>query len=204
MKHAAVVIALLLVGARAHAQAPGLTEPIRPLDQPAPPRADPPIEASTVTGQVLLGGLFGLGGIFVGAYAGVGLACGSHDCSNDDAVVPAIMMAYTGGSLGIAAGEYLAGNSARAEGSFGWTFGGAMLGGLVGIAGAAMIDNTLDYTHRDARDTLEMVSIIGGWVGGGLVGYYETRHWKTAALHAVTPTVQADGRGVAFGVGGRF
>ena len=202
MKLAAVVVAVLF-GAQAHAQAPGLTQPTQPLDQPAAPRSDPPIEGSTVTGQVLLGGLFGLGGIFVGAYAGVGIACGSHSC-NDEDIVPAIMLAYTGGSLGIAAGEYLVGNNAQTEASFGWTFGGAMLGGLVGIAGAAMIDKTLDYNHRDARDTLEAVSMIGGWLGGGLVGYYETRHWKTTALHAVTPVVQADGRGVAFAVGGRF
>jgi hypothetical protein len=204
MKLAAVVVALLGFGARAHAQAPGLTEPIRPLDQPATPRADPPVDGGTVTTQILLGGVMGAGGAVLGALAGVGIACGSHDCESDGDVIPALIIAYTGGSLGIAAGEYVAGNHGRAEGSFGWTFGGAMVGGFVGIAGAAMIDNSLDYTHRDARDTLEAVSIIGGWLGGGLVGYYETRHWKTTALHAVMPTMQASGRGVSFGVGAQF
>ncbi|MEP6866760.1 MAG: hypothetical protein ABJE66_39475 [Deltaproteobacteria bacterium] len=177
---------------------PGATLPI------APRSTAPDIDSSTVTGQVLLGGVLGLGGLLAGGYL-VFMACGTQNCSNEDGtVVPVIIGAYAGGSLGIATGAYLVGNNATAEGSFGAAFGGALLGGGAGFGAAAIVDKMFGHDHEDASELLETTAVLGGWIGGSLVGYYMTRHCKPSGLADVRPTLRADSHGMAFGIGASF
>ena len=178
---------------------PGETPPITPSTR----SKGPDLDNGTITGQVLLGGVLGLGGMLAGGYLTYSLACTSNDCS-DGAIAAVLIGGYAGGSLGIAAGTHLVGNNATAEGSFGAAFGGALLGGVAGFGAAAIVDKTLGYSHDDARALLETTAVVGGWIGGSLVGYYMTRHWKTSALADVRPTVRADSHGMAFGIGASF
>jgi hypothetical protein len=183
---------------------PGETPPITPATDVASPRAGAPeLDSGTITGQVLLSGVFGLGGLLAGGYLGFAM-CGAQSCNTDAGAAGVIIGAYAGGSLGIAGGTYLVGNSDKAEGSFGAAFGGALLGGVAGIGAAAIVDKTLGYNHDDARALLETTAVVGGWIGGSLVGYYMTRHWKPAAFADVRPTLRADSHGMAFGIGAAF
>ena len=202
----AVVVAS---GATAAAQPaltpPGETPPVAPATEPAAPRTSgPELESSTITGQILLGGVLGLGGGIAGGYLTYSLACGTRDCS-DGAIAAVLIGAYASASFGIAGATYLVGNSATAEGSFGAAFGGALLGGFAGFAGAAIVDKTFGSDHDSARALLETTAVAGGWIGGSLVGYYMTRHWKASAqLAGLHPTFRADAQGMALGVGGSF
>lgn len=203
-----VLAAVVASGTSAAAQPalapPGETPPIAPTSEPAMPRTAPELDGSTITGQVLLGGVLGLGGGIAGGYLTYSLACGTHDCS-DGAIAAVLIGAYASASFGIAGATYLVGNNATAEGSFGAAFGGALLGGFAGIAGAAIVDKTLGYNHDSARAFLETTAVAGGWIGGSLVGYYLTRHWKPSAqLAGLRPTFRADAQGMAFGIGAAF
>jgi len=196
----AVVVAL---GSTAMAQPalspPGETPPIE-----TPRRGAPPLDSGTVTGQVLLAGVLGVGGALAGGYLGFAMV-GANTNSDNGAVVPIILGLYLGGSLGVAGGTYLVGNNATAEGSFGAAYGGALLGGLAGIAGAAIVDKALGYGHDDAKPLLETTAVVGGWIGGSLVGYYLTRHSKASSeLASLHPTFRADSHGMALGVGATF
>ena len=179
---------------------PGETPAIAAAQTPAGPELD----RSTLTGQVLLGGVLGLGGGIAGGYLSYSLACGSRNCS-DGAIAAVLVGAYASASFGIAGGTYLVGNSARAEGSFGAAFGGALVGGVAGLAGAAIVDQVLGYDHPAAKAWLGAAAIAGGWIGGSLVGYYLTRHWKPSSeLARVRPTFHAGAGGVACGIGAAF
>lgn len=202
----AVLAAVVAIGASSAAGQPALSPPGEtPPSEPATPRTTgPELDGSTITGQVLLGGVLGLGGAIAGGYVTYGLACGTRDCS-DGAIAAVLVGAYASASLGIAGATYLVGNNARAEGSFGAAFGGALLGGFAGIAGAAIVDKTLQANHDSARAFLETTAVAGGWIGGSLVGYYLTRHWKPSAqLAGLHPTFHADAQGMAFGLGASF
>lgn len=202
-----VVVAISSLGsATASAQPalspPGETPPITTGDLAAPRTDAPDLDSGTITGQVLLGGVLGLGGMLAGGYLTYSLVCTSNDCS-DGAIAAVLIGSYASASLGIAGGAYLVGNNDKAEGSFGAAFGGALLGGVAGIGAAAVVDKTLGYNHDDARALLETTAVVGGWIGGSLVGYYMTRHWKTS-LADVRPTLRADSHGMAFGIGASF
>ena len=202
-----VVLAVVVaVGSPVMAQ-PALAPPgeTPPIAQPETPRAAAPaLDSTTVTGQFLLAGVLGLGAGIAGGYVTFSLACGNNDCS-DGATAAVLISAYASASFGIAGGTYLVGNNATAEGSFGAAYGGALVGGLAGFAGAAIVDKTLGYDHGDAKPLLETTAVAGGWIGGSLVGYYLTRHWKPAsALASVRPILRADARGMAFGIGAAF
>jgi len=186
-------------------ETPPTTTPTTANDlAPARPGA-PELDGSTITGQFLLSGVLGLGGVLAGGFVSYSLLCANDNCNHDDGAVAAVLVAgYAGGSLGIAAGTYLVGNNATAEGSFGAAFGGALLGGLAGFGAAAIVDKTLGYGHDDAKPLLETGAVLGGWIGGSLVGYYLTRHWKTPALEGVRPMMSANARGMTFGVGAAF
>jgi hypothetical protein len=203
---AVVVLAISssTAGAQPALSPPGETPPTAPSPDFAAPRSTAPdLDSGTIAGQVLLGGLFGLGGVLAGGYLTYSLACTSNDCS-DGAIAAVLIGGYASGSLGIAGAAYLAGNNDKAEGSFGAAFGGALLGGVAGFGAAAIVDKTLGYGHDDARALLETGAVVGGWIGGSLVGYYMTRHWKTSALADVHPTLRADSRGMALGIGATF
>jgi hypothetical protein len=196
---AVVVVSSSLAGAQ---PAPSLSPPGEtPLI--SPPTKAPELDGGTITGQVLLGGVLGLGGMLAGGYLTYSLACTSDDCS-DGAIAAVLIGGYASASLGIAGGAYLVGNNATAEGSFGAAFGGALLGGVAGFGAAAIVDKMFGYDHEDARALLETTAVVGGWIGGSLVGYYMTRHWKTSGLADVRPTFRADSHGMAFGMGASF
>ena len=202
-----VCAAAVAVSATAVAQPalspPGETPPITAA--PEQPRSKAPeLDSATITGQFLLGGLLGITGAVVGGYLTYSLACGNNDCS-DGAVAAVLIGGYASASLGIAGGTYLVGNNANAEGSFGAAYGGALIGGFAGFAGAAIVDKTLGYNHDGAKALLETAAVTGGWIGGSLVGYYLTRHWKPGAeMASVRPTFHADSHGIAFGIGAAF
>jgi hypothetical protein len=204
----AVVVAVSSMGLPAGAQPalspPGETPPITPEPTPSASRG-PELDNGTITGQILLGGVLGLGGMLAGGYLTYSLACTSNDCS-DGAIAAVLIGGYASASLGIAGGAYLVGNNEKAEGSFGAAFGGALVGGVAGFGAAAIVDKItgLGYDHEDARALLETTAVVGGWIGGSLVGYYMTRHWKTSALADVRPTLRADSHGMAFGIGASF
>jgi hypothetical protein len=186
---------------------PGETPPITPStisgDLAAPRSTAPELDGGTITGQVLLSGVFGLGGLLAGGYLGFAM-CGVQSCNTDAGSAGIIIGAYAGGSLGIAGGAYLVGNNSTAEGSFGAAFGGALLGGVAGIGAAAIVDKMLGYNHDDARALVETTAVVGGWISGSLVGYYMTRHWKPSGLADLRPTLRADSHGMAFGIGASF
>jgi len=199
----AVSVVVLAIGSTAAAQ-PALSPPgeTPPIETPRP--SAPALDSSTITGQILLGGVLGFGAGIAGGYVTYSLACGDHDCSGGGAAA-VLIGAYASASLGIAGGTILVGNNGSAEGSFGAAYGGALLGGLAGIAGAAIVDKTLGYGHDDAKPLLETTAVVGGWIGGSLVGYYLTRHWKASSeLANLRPTFRADSHGMAFGVGAAF
>jgi hypothetical protein len=202
----AAVVAMLSTST-VWAEPPGETPPTVavPGDTAAPRPGSPELDSGTITGQFLLSGVFGLGGALAAGFLSYSLLCANDDCGNDDGAIAGVLIAgYAGGSLGIAGGTYLVGNDATAEGSFGAAFGGALLGGVAGIGAAAIVDKTLGYDHDDARALLETSAVLGGWIGGSLVGYYLTRHWKTPALDNVRPMLRADSRGMSFGFGAAF
>ena len=194
---------VLAISSTVWAEPPGETPPTLPRDRPASRPGSPDLDSSTITGQVLLSSVFGLGGVLAGGYLGFAM-CGAQSCNTDAGAAGVIIGAYAGGSLGIAGGTYLVGNNATAEGSFGAAFGGALVGGVAGFGAAAIVDKTLGYNHPDSKALLETGAMVGGWIGGSLVGYYLTRHWKTPALERVRPMLSANARGMTFGVGTAF
>ena len=200
----AVVVAMgSVAGAQPALSPPGETPPITPAQSDSPRTSAPDLDSGTIVGQAVLGGVLGLGGMLAGGYLTYSLACTGNDCS-DGALAAVLIGGYASASLGIAGGTWLVGNNDKAEGSFGAAFGGALLGGLAGIGAAAIVDKTLGYNHDDAKPWLETGAVLGGWIGGSLVGYYMTRHWKASGLENVRPTFRADSHGMALGLGASF
>src|SRR3569832_272084 len=152
--------------------------------------------------------LFCVYGIYMALTDGVGkalIADVAPKAHRGGAIAAVLIGAHASASFGIAGATYLVGNSATAEGSFGAAFGGALLGGFAGFAGAAIVDKTFGSDHDSTRTKHKTTTVAGGWIGGSLVGYYMTRHWKASAqLAGLHPTFRADAQGRALGVGGSF
>jgi hypothetical protein len=163
-----------------------------------PPQADetPPLSPARITGEVLVGGLFEVGGGFVGAYIG-GHLDSRDDCLLDSCNEEGIALgALVGAAVVTPVGVYLIGNTGGETGSFAATFGGSAVGALVGFGGFALTD----------RHPVAGVLLIAGPVVGALIGFNTTRRYEHRARTQRTwaPVASSVHGTTSFGLVGSF
>jgi hypothetical protein len=179
---------MLLVPSLAHAYdadttddsgqvAPPSTVAPQPKEPPraAPSRGTPPLSAGRLLGELMIGGLAGIGGAYVGGYIGYA-TCTDH--SGEWACVGNVVIGgYLGGIVAMSAGVYAVGSLDDQAGSYGSTLGGALLGSLVGIGIAAAGED----------EGAAIVGLIAMPIGGAIIGFNASRHYDKVNV-AVTPT----------------
>ena len=135
----------------------------------------PPLSAGRLVGEVVVGGLAGIGGAFLGGV--IGDSTCDHTSEDEDCIGPVILGLYLGGVLGMTAGVYAAGSFGDEHGSLGATLGGAALGTLVGVGGAAIA----------REDTAGGIMLLACPVAGALLGFNLSRGYDRGAV-TVVPT----------------
>ncbi len=155
----------------------------------------PPIDGSILVGELLVGGLFTLGGGIGGAYLGYALT----EDGDDEGIGGLILGAFLGGTLMAAVGVNLIGDTAEADGSFGLAFGGAVVGGFVGIAALENSDS-----EGGALLTLVVAPTIGAMLGHTLLRRYRPQRAPQPGIDrrmAVLPSARIED-GVGFTLAG--
>ena len=196
-----LLIWMLLVPSLAHAYDADVTDDsgevappstVAPRVEPpraAPSRGTPPLSAGRLLGEIMVGGLAGIGGAYLGGYIGYA-TCTDH--SGEWACVGNVVIGgYLGGIVAMSAGVYAVGSLDDQGGSYGSTLGGALLGSLAGIGIAAV--------GEDEGPTI--VGLIAMPIAGAIIGFNASRHYDKLSV-GVTPT--ASGSGSVLVVGGRF
>jgi hypothetical protein len=159
-----VALFCLFPGGVASAQAPGQSQPEDWTAPPAPTSLqvddtkDEGISGGRIAGEILVGGLTGVGGGFLGALVGIAV----EDCSDSEGsycgLAGAVIGGYAGYTTGVALGVYGVGSGGDHEGSLGATMGGSFLGGV-----GAIVLNV--GTDGDAALLLPLAPIAGALVG---------------------------------------
>jgi len=166
--------------------APSLV-PVHAAALPERPTGRPPLSAGRVVGELVVGGLAGIGGAYVGGYIGLA-TCTDH--SGEFACLGNVLIGgYVGGVVAMSLGVYAIGSAGDETGSFGATLGGAALGSLAGIAVAAGGND----------DGAAVIGLIGMPIAGALLGFNLSRH-----RDAVTVTVAPSGSSPVLLLGGTF
>jgi hypothetical protein len=139
----------------------------------------PPLSGGRLGGEILLGGAAGIGGGFLGAVIGAGMT--KNNCQQGQDLCGlggAIVGGYIGAVLAPPLAVYLVGASGDQTGSAGATFGGALLGGAVGLAAGIGVGRE--------NGELGVAVAMAGPVIGAVVGFNLTRRYR-----ADRPTVTA-------------
>ena len=132
------------------------------LDRPATPE----LSGGRLLGEVLLGGLAGTGGLFVGGLIGAGLC--SDDGGDFSCLGSVLIGAYIGGVLAVPLGVYAVGASGDQDGSLGSAILGSVLGSAVGF-GSLLIG-----------EELGVALLITGPPIGAMIGFNSSRRWDRA------------------------
>jgi hypothetical protein len=152
----------------------------------------PPLSGGRLGGEFLLGAAAGIGGGFLGAVIGVGVT--KDGCEGEDwcGLGGAIVGGYIGAVLAPPMAVYLVGASGDQTGSVGATFGGALLGGAVGLAAGIGVGR--------ANTELGVGVAMAGPVVGAMVGFNLSRRYKVSASPpAVGSLITVDRGRVALG-----
>jgi hypothetical protein len=158
----------------------------------------PPLTSGHLAGELLLGGLFAVGGTIGGGFVGFQLetsnGCHSEFCGLGGALL--------GGAVGLTfvtpVGVYLAGDTDGQTGSLGATIGGSVIGSVLGIAVAA-------GAGEDAA-VVGGTLLIAGPVVGSMIGFNLTRKYDAShkRKRQWAPVASASSGSSSFGVVGTF
>jgi hypothetical protein len=125
-----------------------------------------PLNAGKVAGEILAGGLAGVGIGVVGGIIGVGIDMGLFDY-----YMEGLLGAFIGGSIGYTVGSplgvYLIGSVGDETGSYLATLGGSILGFAAGVAGAIALDELLDE--------VAVITFFSGPLIGAVIGFNATQ-----------------------------
>lgn len=155
----------------------------------------PGVSGGVLVGELLVGGLFTIGGAIGGAYLGTLL---ESDCS-DECYGGIILGGFLGGTIMAAVGVNLVGDSDEVDGSLGLAIGGAMLGGFVGIGAIAN-----SSSGEGALLVLIAAPTLGAMLGHNLHRTYKPQRARQPSVDrrmAVLPSAQI-GDAVSFTLGG--
>lgn len=162
-----------------------LTRPVAEREEPAgvyQRRAGtPPIDGGRIFGELIVGGLFTIGGAFGGAFLGIAIA---GDCNDDDCITSGIVGAFLGGTVLAAVGVNFVGDTDDVEGSLGVTIAGSMVASLLSI-GLAM--------KADDEDSSVLILLAAPTVGA-IAGFNLSRKYKDVRV-SVRPAPMAMGNG---------
>lgn len=199
MNSKALAVALVgVVAGTASAAPPGLTPPATLAAEAEPePEGPPPLSGGRVLGEFLLGGVTGAVGVVGGAYIGYGLetsgGCGGEWCGIGGMIVGG----FVGYTLAAPIGVYAVGSSGDQTGSFGWTYGGSLIGGGVGILLAA--------SGSEGGAVLGLASpLIGAMIGFNATRRYKERPARPRNPRVWTPTASVSSNVSTFGIAGNF
>jgi len=149
------------------------------IDRPATPE----LSGGRIIGEVLLGGLAGTGGLFLGGLIGAGLCL---DDGGEFACLGSVVIgAYIGGVLAVPLGVYAVGASGDQDGSLGSTILGSVLGSALGF-GSLLIS-----------EEIGVALLVTGPPIGAVVGFNRSRRWDQTAG---TPRLSVRGGDVALGI----
>ncbi len=142
----------------------------------------PPIDGGRIFGELIVGGLFTIGGAFGGAFLGVAASGG---CDNgDDCITGGIVGAFLGGTVLAAVGVNFVGDTDDVEGSLGVTIAGSMVASLLSIGLAAKAGD---------EDTAVLIILAGPTIGA-IVGFNMSRQYKDVRV-SLQPTPMKMGEG---------
>ena len=178
--------------------------PVTPLEthKVAHPRTGkPPLSAGRIIGEVLGGAAAATGGAFVGGLIGYSVAC-TNACSTSTNETGIGIGALMGGTLALGVGVWAVGDGDGQTGSVGAAVGGGVAGLLAGTLLAALTSDLIqgtsyNSTTRTVGETLEVVFVLGGPIGGSLLGFNLTRRYVSGGVGSL---VRVDGGRVAVGV----
>lgn len=166
---------------------PPIETPRVPFYLPERP-AVPPLDGGRLIGEILLGSVIGFGGVLIGGFAGAGLC--SDNGGDDFACLGSIVAgAYVVGAVGVGIGIGIAGRTGGQTGSIGAAIGGTMLGALISLLSLAT-----------DSEQLIAVSLIGGPLAGGLIGFNLTRRWRDPSPAPIGSLLRVSGGGVSLGI----
>jgi hypothetical protein len=140
-----------------------------------------PVKSDKIAGEIFAGGA----GALLGGVLGVGMGYSLTYKENEGdwfnlSGVPGAVVGYTVFSnLGCALGVYLIGNSGDEKGSYGDTFGGSVVGSLLGGGLAYLIAKT--DKKVDGIPYEYAVFVVGGQVTGAIIGFNHSRRKKIEA-----------------------
>jgi len=150
----------------------------------------PPLDGGQMVGQLIIGGLFTLGGAVGGAFLGVGL---ENDC-NDECYGGIIVGGLVGGTVMAAIGVNLVGDTDEVEGSLGMAVVGSMLTTLVTIG---VISNS-----NFQGETAPVLMLMAAPAIGAMLGFNLSREYKDVRVSVhPTPTKIGTGIGLSFASG---
>lgn len=185
MKPLLVALACSLVSSTAHAQD----------DDPAPPRARPPISTKRIAGEAWLGAFVGgMGGL---AGAGIGYKLGGDDLQSFG------VGGYAGFTLTVPLGVYWASTVGDQAGSLSWTYAGAALGGATGVLTFLAADKSGSDSSAVWVPAIGVglaAPIVGAIIGANLSRAYDRR----ASSTAVVPMISIHGERSMVGIAGRL
>jgi hypothetical protein len=133
----------------------------------------PPLDGGLVFGELMVGGLFAVGGGIGGAYLGFAM---DHDCE-DECYGGAVLGAFLGGTIMAAVGVDLVGDRDDVEGSLGAAVGGSMVTTLLAVVAIA--------SSNDSEGSLAL--LIAAPPIGAAIGFNLTRHYKSMKV-SMRPT----------------
>lgn len=149
-------------------------------------------EQKKIIGEFLAGGLGGIAGMFGGC--GLGYAWGSTKMDEQPwEEDPRACLGVTGGLVGIpigsAIGVYLVGTIGDEKGSFGATFGGSVLGGIVGSIGSIIAGG---YSKLDYPPALIVPVMLGTAIGATIAFNLTSERESSAASTNAAPPIYLD------------
>ncbi|HET7373982.1 MAG TPA: hypothetical protein VFJ20_11370 [Gemmatimonadaceae bacterium] len=160
--------------------------------EPSDDSDTPPLSASKIAGEALVGSLFATGGGVIGAYAGYGIDC-INDCRGwAPGVTGPTIGGYAGLTLTAPLGVYLAGTSGNETGSLGATYLGALAGAGIGVLAGL------------SGSRIGELAMVLGPSAGAMIGFNLTRRYRPEARRSWAPTAVVSSERTIFGIGGRF
>jgi len=166
--------------------APVPPAPHEPAVLDSMPMERPPVSGERIFVQGFFGTVGGFGGFIAGGAVGLGLGYAADACEGELGCYPHLVLGgLVGGTLGIATGVYLAGTHGNQTGSANATYGGAIIGIVVGGGLAiANIDGSGVFLFPVAALPL----------AGAIIGFNATRRYKRVQ---VAPVASGNTIGIA-------